>query len=115
MVCHHTLSRAASYVNVCSSFLNTFGVLQSHTSASDDLIEQLRLKLTDTQQALKSATARAEGAEKDLQQAFDALQQAEALLTRALYRKDAAELVALAAGCIAAFLGAAGMTVYYLH
>lgn len=88
---------------------------QSNTSESDDQSEQLRLKLTDTQQALESATARAEGAEEDLQQAFDALQQAEALLARALIRKDAAELVALAAGCVAAFLGAAGMTVYYMH
>ena len=115
MVCHHALRKAATYVADCSSLRNTLNVLQSNTSESDDQTEQLRLKLTDTQQALESATARAEGAEEDLQQAFDALQHAEALLARALYRKDVAELVALAAGCVAAFLGAAGMTVYYLH
>jgi len=44
-----------------------------------------------------------------------ALEKAEKVLDKLVYRKDAAELVGLVSGCIAAFLGAAGMTVYFLQ
>ena len=82
---------------------------------ADSQTDQLRLQLADTLRALDSATARREGAEKDLQGALDAVQQAEALLVKAVHRKDAAELVGLASSCLAAFLGAIGVTLYLLH
>lgn len=75
----------------------------------------LRRHLAETQAALRQVTHRAESAETDLEAALVALKKAEKVLDKLVYRKDAAELVGLVSGCIAAFLGAAGMTVYFLH
>ncbi|DBA73984.1 TPA: hypothetical protein ACH3X1_010811 [Trebouxia sp. C0004] len=77
--------------------------------------DSLRNQLAETQAALRAVTHRAESAETDLEAALVALEKAEKVLHKQVYRKDAAELVGLVSGCIAAFLGAAGMTVYFLH
>ena len=77
--------------------------------------DSLRSDLAETQAALRVVTHRAESAESDLEAALVALEKAEKVLDKLVYRKDAAELVGLVSGCIAAFLGAAGMTVYFLQ
>lgn len=77
--------------------------------------DSLRSDLAETQAALREVTHRAESAESDLEAALVALEKAEQVLDKLVYRKDAAEVVGLVSGCIAAFLGAAGMTVYLLQ
>lgn len=77
--------------------------------------DSLRSQLADTQASLRAVTQRAESAETDLKAALVALEKAEMVLDKLVYRKDVAELVGLVSGCIAAFLGAAGMTVYLLQ
>lgn len=75
----------------------------------------LRSQLAETQAALRAVTHRAESAESDLEAALVALGKAEKVLDKLVYRKDVAEIVGLVSGCVAAFLGAAGMTVYLLQ
>lgn len=77
--------------------------------------DSLRSDLAETQAALRVVTHRAESAESDLEAALVALEKAEKVLDKLVYRKDAAELFGLVSGCIAAFLGATGMTVYFLQ
>jgi hypothetical protein len=77
--------------------------------------DSLSSHLAETEAALRAVTHRAESAETDLKAALVALEKAEKVLDKLVYRKDAAELVGLVSGCIAAFLGAAGMTVYLLQ
>ncbi len=68
-----------------------------------------------TQSALNTVNTRAESAERDLKAALIALGEAEKLLAKSVHRKEAAELVGLVSSCVAAFMSAAGMTVYLLH
>ena len=77
--------------------------------------EELRSYLAETQTALRVVTHRAESAEADLQAAMLALDKAEMVLDRLADRKEAAELVGLVSSCFAAFMGAAGVTMYLLQ
>ena len=77
--------------------------------------EELRSYFAEIQTALRVVTHRAESAEADLQAAMLALEKAEMVLDRLADRKEAAELVGLVSSCFAAFMGAAGVTMYLLQ
>ena len=77
--------------------------------------EQLRSQLTESQEALKAVTTRAESAEADVKAALSALENADKVLATAASRQETAELIGLVSTCIAAFLSAAVMTVYLLQ
>ena len=89
--------------------------MQGSADADANEAEKLLGQLSGSQRALKAVTHRAESAEKDLKAALIALGEAEEHLARSVYRQEAAEVVGLVSSCVAAFLAAAGMTVYLLH
>ena len=84
---------------------------------SKEAIKQVHLleqRLAESQSVLDTATERAVSAEVDLKTALTTLSDAERVMSVSIHRQEAAELVSVVSGCIAAFVTAAAATVYWL-
>ena len=92
-------------------------MLQAAADAKEANKQARRLEecLAERQTALNIATERAISAEVDLKAALKALSDTEKVMSVSVYRKEAAELISVISGCIAAFVMAAATTVYWLH
>lgn len=76
--------------------------------------DHLKQCLAECQTALDMITERAISAEVDLKAALATLSDAEQVMSVSVHRQEAAELVSVISGCIAAFVTAAATTVYWL-
>lgn len=79
------------------------------------LVHQLEQRLAESQSVLDTVTDRAVSAEVDLKTALATLSDAEKVMSVSIHRQEAAELVSVVSGCIAAFVMAAATTVYWLY
>ena len=83
---------------------------------SEEAIKQVHLleqRLAESQSVLDTATERAVSAEVDLKTALATLSDAEKVMSVSIRRQEAAELVSVVSGCIAAFVTAAATTVFW--
>lgn len=92
-------------------------LMQATTDAreTNKQAHDLEERLAECQYALDIVTDRALSAEVDLKAALTALSDADKLVSNLVYRKEAAEIVSVISGCIAAFVTTAATTVYWLH
>lgn len=78
-------------------------------------LEELEERLAECQFSLDVVTERALSAEIDLKAALAALSDADKIVSSLVSRKEAAEVVSVISGCIAAFVTTAATTVYWLQ
>lgn len=78
-------------------------------------VHRLEQRLAENQSVLDTVTDRAVSAEVDLKTALATLSDAEKVMSISIHRQEAAELVSVVSGCIAAFVMAAATTVYWLY
>lgn len=78
-------------------------------------LSDLEERLAECQFSLDVVTERALSAEIDLKAALAALSDADKLVSTLESRKEAAEVVSVISGCIAAFVTTAATTVYWLR
>lgn len=92
-------------------------VLQAGADAEEAIeqVHHLEQRLAESQSVLDIVTERAVCAEVDLKTALATLSDAETVMSVSIHRQEAAELVSVVSGCIAAFVMAAATTVYWLY
>ena len=91
----------------------TANVEESSKEASR--LQKLEERLAECQFTLEVVTERALSAEIDLKAALTALSDADRAVSSLVSRKEAAEVVSVISGCVAAFVTTAATTVYWLQ
>ena len=77
--------------------------------------QYLKQRLAECQTAMDTVREKAISAKVDLKAALATLSDAEKAMSVSVERQEAAELISVISGCIAAFVTAAATTVYWLY
>lgn len=115
--CYNCSFRLPDHI-CCGTLAETaFAVLQAAADAQKVKNHACHLEqgLAECQCTLDTVTQKAISAEVDLKAALATLSDAEKVMSVSVRRQEAAELVSVISGCIAAFITAAATTVYWLH